>query len=289
MRKLGESLYEFIMAGEVGSIFEASLENAVNEGRILRLRIRSESANFDGLPLEMLRNSVKDYGYLALHNHLSIVRDLTADPSPELHWELPLRLLVLMASPIGGAYPSLNVQDEKRKILHGTRLLQRKGWLKLKVIDHVTHALLEGLPANSFDVIHFVGHGIIDPNTQSNCLVFEDQSGEPDEIDAEYFGQRARQIGPKLILLNACVTGEGTEKGVFINIARELQRTTGAVVIAQQYSISDYGGIVFSDAFYKTFAQTLSPELALNRARQIIAGTMNTLPSDWVSPVYFIR
>ncbi|MCI0696860.1 CHAT domain-containing protein [candidate division KSB1 bacterium] len=120
-------------------------------------------------------------------------------------------------------------------------------------------------------------------------MVFEGSGGEPDLVDAERLGQRLRQIGPRLILLNACATGEGIEKGAFINIGRELQRTTGAAVIAQQYSISDLGGILLSDAFYKTFAETLSPELALNRARQIIAGIGDTLPSDWASPVYFIR
>lgn len=289
MRLLGESLYDFLMAAEIGNVLQASLDYAERENKILRLRFRSESAAYDGLPFELLRNTVKDYGYLGLHRHLSIVRDLSADHSRELQWTLPIRLLVLMASPIGNGYGPLNVQSEKDKIIKSTRLLQRKGWLRLQVIDHITRSRLESLPPSSFDIIHFVGHGTVDQASQSNCLVFEGSAGEPDLVDAERLGQRLRQIGPRLILLNACATGEGIEKGAFINIGRELQRTTGAAVIAQQYSISDLGGIVLSDAFYKTFAETLSPELALNRARQIIAGAGDTLPSDWASPVYFIR
>jgi hypothetical protein len=92
-----------------------------------------------------------------------------------------------------------------------------------------------------------------------------------------------------LILLNACETGTGMAGDVFINIARELQRTTNAVVIAQQYLISDTSGIVFSEAFYKTFAKTLSPEYALIQARKFVASMRNTVASDWVSPVYFIK
>ncbi len=289
MRTLGESLYDFLMAGEVGNILQASLDYAERENKILRVGFRSESAAYDGLPFELLRNTVKDYGYLGLHSHLSIVRDLTADPNPELHWAMPIRLLVIMASPVGNGYGPLDVQAEKDKIIKSTRLLQRKGWLKLQVIDHVTRPQLERLLPNSFDIIHFVGHGTLDEASRSNCLVFEGSAGEPDLVDAERLGQRLRQIGPRLILLNACATGEGIEKGAFVNVGRELQRTTGAAVIAQQYSISDLGAILLSDAFYKTFGETLSPELALNRARQIIAGAGDTLPSDWVSPVYFIR
>ncbi len=289
MRRLGESLYDFLMAGEVGNVLQASLDYAERENKILRLCFRSESAAYDGLPFELLRNTAKDYGYLGLHSHLSIVRDLTADPSAEMEWRLPIRLLVLMASPVGNGYGPLDVQAEKNKIIKSTRMLQRKGWLRLQVIDHITRPQLERLLPNSFDIIHFVGHGTIDEASQSNCLVFEGSAGEPDLVDAERLGQRLRQIGPRLILLNACATGEGIEKGAFVNVGRELQRTTGAAVIAQQYSISDLGGILLSDAFYKTFAGTLSPELALNRARQIIAGAGDTLPSDWASPVYFIR
>jgi hypothetical protein len=289
MRRLGESLYDFLMAGEIGKVLQESLDYAERENKILRLCFRSESAAYDGLPFELLRNTVKDYGYLGLHSHLSIVRDLTADPSRELQWTLPIRLLVLMASPVGNGYGPLEVQAEKDKIVKSTRLLQRKGWLRLQVMDHITRSQLESLPPRSFDIIHFVGHGTIDEASRSNCLVFEGSAGEPDLVDAERLGQRLRQIGPGLILLNACATGEGIEKGAFVNVGRELQRTTGAAVIAQQYSISDLGGILLSDAFYKTFAETLSPELALNRARQIIAGAGDTLPSDWASPVYFIR
>jgi hypothetical protein len=289
MRALGESLYEFLMADEVGTVFESSLEKAVSANKILRLRLRNDNDSFANLPFEILRHAVKDYGYLGLHNHLSIVRDRTADPNPELQWTFPIRLLLLLASPAGNGYLPLDVQTEKNKIIHSTRLLQRRGWLQMQVIDRVTSAKLESLPPNSFDIIHFVGHALIDAATQSNCLVFEDAAGNEDLIDAERLGQRLRQINPRLIILNACATGEGVEKGVFVNIGRELQRTTGAAVIAQQFSTSDLGGIILSDAFYQNFAMTLSPELALNRARPLIAANGDTLPSDWASPVYFTR
>lgn len=289
MRRTGESLYEFVMANELGSIFEQSLGIAANERKILRLRIRNESTSFADLPFEILRNSTKNFGYLGLHGNISIIRDLTADPDNKIEWSLPLRMLVLIASPSSGGFKPLNVKSEIKKIRKSTYLLKRKGWLRLNILENTTHSQLEKLPEDSFDIVHFIGHGTIDSATQSNCLVLEGPDGKADEVQAEYFGQRLRHIGPKLILLNACETGTGMKGDVFINIARELQRTTNAVVVAQQYLVSDTGGIVFSEAFYKSFAKTLSPEYALVQARKFVASMRNTLPSDWVSPVFFIK
>ena len=289
MRLLGEQLFEFVMAGEVGNLLEASLENTTHADKMLRLKIRNEASNFDTLPFELLRDSGKDLGFFALNTHVSIVRDLTADPNRELTWELPIRLLIILASPKGFEYSPLDLEAEKRKIQDSARLLRRKGWLKTTILERASAKALEGLPHPRYDIIHFVGHGIISQESQSNCLVLEDANRAPELVNAELMGQKLRQYTPKLILLNACKTAEGTEHGVFLNIAHELQRATGAVVIAHQFAISDYGGIVFSDAFYKAFAETLSAELAVSRARQRIAGTTDTLPSDWASPVYFIQ
>lgn len=303
VRRLGEALYDFIMAGEVGSDFVASLEKAAAENKILRLRLRNETKNFAGLPFELVRNLAKDYGYLGLLPHFSLVRALTADPAAEWRWSPPLRLLVLLASPESALspitkarYSTLEVEAEKNQILHNTRSLKRKGWLQLTIVDHADRAKIESLPTNSFDVVHFVGHGEIDTRTEyghrthSNNLVLEGKPGEADLIHAENFAHLLRRLGPpRLVFLNACVTGEGIEKNAFVNIGAELQRITGASVIAHQFEVSDYGGILLSDAFYKNFAETFSPELALIHARQSINEVHDTLPSDWVSPVYFIK
>jgi hypothetical protein len=295
MRLQGEALYQFLLAGEVGNLFTASLEQVVHENKfgkarvMLRVKARNQSQKFSGLPFEILRNKEKNYGYLARHEYVSLVRDLTADPGRALQWQPPLRLLVLTASPKEYGFGKLDLAAEKNKIVQSTRLLRRKGWLRLHTLDHVTPGRLEKMRAGRFDLIHFVGHGTIAAQTQSNCLVLEDAEHHAALADADYLGQLLRRFSPQLVFLNACKTGEGAEEGVFINMARELERTTGAVVIAHQYQISDYGGVVFGETFYRVFAETLSPEFALNRARQELSATRDALASDWASPVYFVQ
>ncbi len=295
MRSEGEALYRFLMAGEVGNLFTASLEQVIHENQtgktrvMLRLKARNQSKKFSSLPFEILRNTEKNYGYLARHDYVSLVRDLTADPERKLQWQPPLRLLVLTASPNEYGYSTLDIAAEKNKIMHSTRLLRRKGWLRIQTLERVTPARLEKLAPGRFDLIHFVGHGTINAKTQSNCLVLEEAGHHAALADADYLGQLLRRFSPQLVFLNACKTGEGAEQGVFINLARELERTTGATVIAHQYQISDYGGIVFGETFYRVFAETLSPEFALNRARQEVAATSDTLAGDWASPVYFAQ
>lgn len=295
MREQGEALYDFLMADEIGALFTASLEQVIhenknNQARVrLRLKVRNQSQKFSALPFELLRATTKNYGYLARHENVAFVRDLTADPERKFEWQTPLRLLLLTASPQEYGYDPLDLEAEKKKIFDSTRLLRRKGWLRIETLDHVTPTQLEQLAPAKYDLIHYVGHGTINAETQSNCLVLEEEDKTAALVDADYVGQVLRKFSPQLVFLNACKTGEGEEAGVFLNIARELVRGAGAAVIAHQYYVSDFGGVVFSEAFYQAFAETLSPEFALSRARQTLASTSEALASDWASPVYFVQ
>jgi CHAT domain-containing protein len=125
----------------------------------------------------------------------------------------PLRILVASAQPVG--FGRLSVEQEVKVIRRGFEALEREGLVRTDVLARTNpETIHKALMPGSYQVVHFIGHGVYNEDRREGCLVFENERG------GEYtVGERAlREIfcrrGLSLVFLNACESGRGGPRGL---------------------------------------------------------------------------
>ena len=104
--------------------------------------------------------------------------DLKNPPAPR-KVTLPLRVLALVSAPEG--FPPLDAKAERRKLDDALAPLVNSGALLVEWLDSATPSELELRISRSDElhVIHYIGHGAYDANTESGILVLEDPAAGP--------------------------------------------------------------------------------------------------------------
>jgi hypothetical protein len=145
-------------------------------------------------------------------------------------------------------------------------------------------ALQTALRAAHYQVLHFLGHGDLDPQTQQGYLIFADAEEAPQLVTGEHL-QRLLTITPEvqLVVLNACqganVTGGSAA-------ALKLVYSGIPYVIAMQDEILQQSAGVFAQTFYTELQRGKSVEAAVMHARHAIAAA-GPLTIDWSLPALY--
>lgn len=292
--EVGTELFRAVFQGQVRMLLDKSLgqlERSPDLG--LRLKIKldlgdEETAALADLPWELLCDGDNE-DFLALSRQTSLVRYLDVPRSSQpIPFTAPLRILAVAASP--RSLPALDLAEETR---HLESLNQGSSGVEVQFLDHASAgAVREALSGDTFNVLHFMGHGVFDRASGEGMLAFEGADSSPDLVSGKAFATKLKDLRSLgLVVLNACDTARARNQegsNPFRGVATALVLRGVPGVVAMQRPISDRAAIAFSTAFYRRLASGDSIDEALTEARQAIhSAKPDTF--EWSTPVLFLR
>jgi hypothetical protein len=178
-KKLGGRLYEAVFSGDVRACWRTSLSQAEAQNAGLRLRLRTEDApELSEIPWEYLYNaSLNQFLSVSVYTPLIRYIDLPERIRP-LAVDRALKILVLISSPTDPRYPSLKVSSEWSRLNEALEEPKRSGQVQLDLLTEATlSALRTKLRGGEYHILHFIGHGGFDRETQEGVLVLCDEGG----------------------------------------------------------------------------------------------------------------
>lgn len=287
VRWLGAALFDALFSGPVGTALHSSLAR-MDDGDGLRLNLRlNRTPELAALPWELLYDAASRR-FLALDERTQIVRYLALNlPEPEsLHLQPPLRMLAVLVSPAD--MDGLDVEREWAGLSQALAPLQASGGLVLERLESPTlDGLRRRLLQESVHILHFVGHGLFDGQSDTGGLVFADADGNAALAAASDVATLLRNHRSlRLVFLNACEGAIGSQADVFSGVAQTLVQQGIPAAIAMQREISDGAASVLAGAFYEAVAAGYPVEAALAQARIALSTAGN---QEWATPALFIR
>ncbi len=289
VQDFGQELFDFLLPNEVRSLYRASLSKAIGKNHGLRLKLRLKDVpELAALPWEFLYDQ-NDAEYVCLSHDTPIVRyiDVPRPPTP-LQITPPLRILGMVASPKD--LPELDVDHEKERVERAVADLQARGLVELVWLQGQTwRDLQKTLRRGPWHIFHFIGHGGFNQRKDEGFVAFCDAQGEERAFTASELARLlANQRSLRLVLLNACKGGHGSQNDIFSSTAAILVRRGMPAVLAMQYEITDRAAIELARSFYEALADGLPVEAAVTDARQSISFAAPQ-SVEWVTPVLYMR
>jgi CHAT domain-containing protein/sulfatase-modifying factor enzyme 1 len=292
-QQIGEELFRALFSGQVGLLWARSLGVVPDLGLRLQLRFKLDrqppgASLLHALPWELLRQpDTRDF--LALSRQTPVVRYLEV-PRPVSPLRRPpvLLILVVISAPTG--LPSLDFVRERREV--------QEAWgkqpeVEVEVLEKpCARALREAVLSRPYNILHFIGHGKLDPQTGEGLLFFEDENGAADPVPGEALVTLLKDVKSlRLVFLNACDTARAArEEGLdpFAGVATALVMAGLPAVVAMQRPISDEAAITFSRAVHLRLAAGEPLDTAVTEGRQAIFASDHS-SMEWAIPVLFTR
>jgi len=287
---VGRRLFEAAFTGKVRSCLDESRGKAAGALRLM-LRIdleRNDAAWISDLPWELLYDPDRSK-FMALDPSTPIIRWLEVQGmARQVSFRPPLRILLLAASPTDRL--PLEIEEEARR-LEGE--IRRRPGIEVRRLVPATVAEVQRVlyREERFHVVHFMGHGELDPWTGFGCLVFQTSGREADLLSAELLGDLFCGREPSLFVLNACETARSRfvpGANPFAGVAAKLVQQGAPAVVAMQLPIADQAAILFSEAFYGALVNGMSMDAAVAEGRLAIRCARRN-SAEWATPVLFLR
>ncbi len=292
-REIGARLGAALFPGEVNQRFRE--ERAVAGDQNLRCRLSlaldptvSAMARLLTLPWELVTNPLDD-DFLLPDSRCPLIRSLQVQwpYSPPPPTAGPLNLLIVTAQPKGTH--ALSAEEEIGRIRAACR---DEGGIRIQVLHHATPESLRP-ELERADLVHFIGHGLVNRSTGEGILVLEGEDGRRIDLGAEEFARLCRDLpGLRLLTLNACdtaaVRGEDLHLNPFASVATALIQQGVPAVIAMQWPLTDRAGIRFGEALYRHIAREGDLLNGVEAGRHAIrVASRGTL--EWATPVLYLH
>ena len=287
LQAVGRELFEAAFTGDVYAAYRTSAAVASERGSGVQLALRLTAPGLAALPWEALYDPTTET-YLCRKEPL--VRQVPAPHAPApLAIELPLRVLAMVSSPRG--LPPLDVEHERELLEEALRPHLDAGRVQVEWLEPVTWSgVHDRLLEQEWHVLHFIGHGTFDIDTDEGVLAFVGRDGRADYVAASALADLLAEAEPtpRLVLLNSCRSAAGGPDDLFSGTAAALAHSGIHAVAAMQFSISDTAAIEFSRGFYSALAHGRGIDEAVRSGRIGILGLgRGTL--EWVTPVLYLR
>lgn len=288
LEAFGKALFDAVFQHDIATLFRGSVKTAQQQQAGLRLRLRlADVPDMINIPWEYLFDS-RTNTYLSLSNQTSIVRYIELPSArTKLSVETRIKLLVIIANPED--YPALNTDIERKKLDQALATLVQSDEISIKYLEQATLAnMLTVLETDEFHIIHFIGHGSFDKNTQEGSLIFENDDKKGQHISSKQLAT-AIQNEPslRLMVLNSCEGSITSNSNIFSGMAQGLVKKEIPAVLAMQYEITDQAAIVFAEKLYTGLANGKPIDEALVQARQGIYHLANEL--EFGTPALYMR
>jgi CHAT domain len=288
IREFGQRLYAALIAGTIRDRYKALYNNAVGKSAGIRLRLElGQVPDLMVLPWELLFDQ-DAYQFVALMERTAVVRSIgVAAPSRPVDVTAPLRVLIVAPQPEGTE--ELMVREELQKLRTALAELEAGGKVALELVEPPTlQCLREQLSsADSYHVLHFIGHGEFDPDEEKGYLAFEAKNGGIDPVDGDLLATIVRNHESlRLVVLNSCQGAETSVSDPFAGLAQTLVRQEIPAVLAMQSAITDKSAVEFSESFYRAVGLGRPLETAVCAGRVAVRG-LDIL--EWATPVFYTR
>jgi hypothetical protein len=184
----------------------------------------------------------------------------------------------------------LDLDEETRRL---EELDRSSPGVEVRFLPHASAGIVrEALSEDTYNVLHFMGHGTFDRASGEGMLAFEAEDGSTDLVSGKAFATKLRDLRSLgVVVLNACNTARAGHQGgtsPFRGVATALVLGGVPAVVAMQRPISDRAAIGFSTAFYRHLAKGDSIDVALTEGRQAIHSAKPE-SFEWATPVLFLR
>ena len=286
VREVGHTLFEALFAERIYGRYTASLQESGRQGVPLRVVLRLRSPDLAGIPWETLFDpETEEY----LCQREPIVRYVeAAQPSAPLAASGPLRILGMVAAP--NDLPALDTAEERRRLDDALGELQEQGLVEMVWVEAGNWgALQQKLTAGPWHVLHVIAHGGV--RAEGGVLALEnEQTGASAMVTARRFARllHACRPVPRLVVLNACSSGESAVDDLLSSTAAALVHSGITASVAMQFAVTDPAALAFSRGFYQALSQSIPVDEAVRLGRIAIDGTSEqTL--EWVTPVIYLR
>lgn len=199
--------------------------------------------------------------------------------------KLPLRMLYIISRP--GDTGFIDPRLTTRALVTALDPLQgnvRLDFCRPPTLARMEEMLREAQTAgDSYDVVHFDGHGNFLPEAQIGALCFEkpdDGSGdsETDHVRADRLGDLLAKYGIPLVVLEACRSGTIGKAAVFRSVAPRLIRAGVGSVLSMGHAVHVEAARLLLDRFYREMAGGATIGHALAQGRAALRGT----PARWI-------
>ena len=287
LQQMGSALFTSLFPGQVRRLYDAARSEQVSQR--LNLIFTSDIGWIADQSWEFIYDPDRRT-FLALEEVNFTRNVLTAIPAERIPARLTMRILVVVAQPLG--LGALSVEEEADVIRSGFRRLLDAGLAEVELLLDATpellHRALESA-AVPIDVLHFIGHG--EYNEQNDCgyLIFENQDGGEQRLDSSTLRQIVCRRGIRLVCLNACETGRGGRQDFSRGVAQALIAGGVPAVVANQYPVLDVSATAFSRHFYWALAMGHTIGDAAREARVSVNYSIAGEAIDWAVPVVFAR
>ncbi len=290
----GDQLFDALFSGSVRSLLERSFgwrdERPGRRGLRIKLHIDPTEPSLRllaNLPWELLHYRHTSE-FLSLSRLTPIIRYLNVQqPDNPVPLELPLRVLVVIASPPG--YDPLDL-DRERKLIQDSWAKQDN--VEVEFIQRAAiQELQDRLVEKPYHILHFMGHGDFDQETGRGVILLEDQHGQAQRVDGETLGILLRDAKLGLVFLNACRTAQSAQgQGLnpFAGVATAMVLAGVPAVVAMQFPISDAAAITFAQRFYPLLARDNPVDAAVAEGRRAVR-MQDARGFEWATPVLFMR
>jgi formylglycine-generating enzyme required for sulfatase activity len=291
VQAFGSRLFDAVFGGEVGICLVRSLDKTGQTGQGVRISLRlNDVPELADLPWEYLHASGPYPGFLALSDATPVVRYLELPRgATALRVQPPLRILAVVADPQDVA--KLDVEREWQLLHNAVAPLQSRGLIRLERLERPALPTLQRRLRNTGDpvhILHFIGHGEYDVDTQSGGLYFEAENRSHHLVAAVDLAMLlCDHAALRLVFLNACEGARGGEQNLFSGAAQTLVRQGIPTVLAMQFPVSDRAATALSHEFYQALAAGLPVDAAVGEARKAVKTGGNEL--EWGTPVLFSR
>jgi len=284
---VGVRLFDATFTGDIRNAYRTSAAVAAERGKGVQIALRLDAPGLAVLPWESLFDS-ETQTYLCLKEPL--VRHVPAPFSPPaLTVTPPLKVLGMISSPAG--LPGLDVEAERGRLEEALRPHLDAGRVELHWLDDVSWTgVHDKLLEEEWHVLHFIGHGGYDTETDEGVLAFIGRNGRADYIPASRLADLLDEAEPtpRLVVLNSCQSGASGTIDLFSGTAAALAHSGIHAVAAMQYSISDDAAIAFARGFYKALAHGRGIDEAVRSGRIGILG-LSRATLEWITPVLYLR
>jgi tetratricopeptide (TPR) repeat protein/CHAT domain-containing protein len=285
----GQELFKAVFAGPVGDLWNS---RSRPRRQVLRLVVRVDPKSARPLlnvPWEYLHDG-KDFLSLQWRTPISrLPWDLLADPLPAL--TEPLRLLVLIAAPLGLSQNMvLHTAREEDLILAATAAARTAGHLQVEFTPSGSpEALEEALREFDPHLLHLTGHGIFDESKDTGSLLMETPDGCERPVFNADFAKLIERRGKslRLVFLSACQSAVSPQNEGYADLAPRLLEAGIPAVVAMQFSVLNQSAMDLGSVFYKGLADGDPVDAALTEARGRLAEEgVNGV--DFAVPVLFL-
>jgi hypothetical protein len=303
--RFSSRLGELMFPPYARDLYQRSLIKVQNDGLRIRLRLIPELAF---LPWEYFLIKAHEgeisqgLDHPALDHRISIVRhEAISIPAPPFSATPHRRVIFAMASPEPyEIYPKLDLAGEQTAI---KERLNRVSGVKAEYYPDydergapigITKDWINSILGEPADVFHFSGHGIYEPDGQDGnggghgLLVMADENNQADEVQSNELGSLLARGQIRLVVLDACETGERDRFRQWSSVAMALLKVGIPAVVAMQFSVYDDLTKIFASKLYEYLVGGLDIDEAVTQGRRAVFFA-DSKERDWGAPVLYMR